>query len=306
MPADAPAAVRLALAASPTSWGVDFADAPTNPPWERVLDDIARSGLGWLELGPVGYLPEDPEALADALASRGLRAVGTFVFQPLHRPEALPDVLAVTRRTCRVARAAGGERLVVIDLVSDARAATAGRPEAAERLEGGAWRALRDAVARVAELGREHGLRPVLHNHVGSFVELPDELEALLAAFSPDELGACVDTGHAAYAGAEPAALLRRLGDRVEHLHLKDVDPDVLALAVRREASFWWAVRQGVFCPLGHGVVDLRELARALEAIGYAGPATIEQDGDPARADHALGDLRRSVEALGAAGIVPG
>jgi inosose dehydratase len=42
------------LATGPVTWGVDFADAPANPPWSLVLDDIAASGLGALELGPVG------------------------------------------------------------------------------------------------------------------------------------------------------------------------------------------------------------------------------------------------------------
>ena len=56
----------LALATGPVTWGVDFADAPTNPPWPLVLDDIAASGVGALELGPVGYLPEDPPTLRAA------------------------------------------------------------------------------------------------------------------------------------------------------------------------------------------------------------------------------------------------
>ncbi|MGV1050331.1 MAG: inosose dehydratase, partial [Solirubrobacterales bacterium] len=70
----------MKLATGPTNWGVDFAETPTNPPWEQVLDEIAGSPLDALELGPVGYLPEDPEPLREALASRSLVAVGSFVF----------------------------------------------------------------------------------------------------------------------------------------------------------------------------------------------------------------------------------
>jgi len=293
----------LRLAASPTSWGVDFADDPENPPWPRVLDEIARSGLGRLELGPVGYLPEEPAELLPELSRRGLAPIGSFVFEPLHDPEALPEVLERTRRACRTIRAAGGELLVVIDLVSDARARTAGRPDAAPRLEGGAWEELRDAVRRVAEIAHAHELRPVLHNHVGSYVEFEAELEALLDAIPADELGACLDTGHAAYAGFDPAAAVAQLGPRLEHVHLKDVDPARHASAVGAGASFWTAVAGGVFCPIGDGKVDFAALGAALAAGGYGGPATLEQDGDRRNTSRALGDLRRSVEALARAGF---
>ncbi len=56
-------ASTVRIAASPVGWGVDFADSPNNPPWEKVLDDIQSSGVGALEMGPVGYLPEDSESL---------------------------------------------------------------------------------------------------------------------------------------------------------------------------------------------------------------------------------------------------
>ena len=67
----------IALAGAPVSWGVDFADDPPNPSPSEVLDGIAAAGLEWMELGPPGFLP----ASAEVLAERGLRSVGTFVFE---------------------------------------------------------------------------------------------------------------------------------------------------------------------------------------------------------------------------------
>ena len=54
---------QVRLATGPVSWGVDFAEAPANPLWTTVLDEIAATGLGALELGPVGFLPEDADTL---------------------------------------------------------------------------------------------------------------------------------------------------------------------------------------------------------------------------------------------------
>ena len=117
-----------------------------------------------------------------------------------------------------------------------------------------------------------------------------------------DVLGLCLDTGHALYAGADPAALVATHADRLEHLHVKDVGAAQLAAAHARGLDFWAAIAHGVFCPVGEGLLDLDALRRALAAAGYAGLATSSRTG----ARHAGApedDLRRSVERLRAAGI---
>lgn len=284
----------ITFATGPVSWGVDFADTPTNPPWAIVLDEISASPVSALELGPVGYLPEDPDVLRDALATRGLSAVGTFVFDDLHAPARRAEVLAIAERTCRAIAAAGGAVLVVIDRPCDERAATAGRSDAARRLSDGEWAAMRETVDAVAAIAREHGLRPAFHAHAGGFVEFADEVERLLADTALD---LCFDSGHAAYAGIDPAATVRRWGERIAHVHLKDVRADVLARVEAERLGFWEAIEAGVFCPLGDGVVDVAAVLRALADVGYQGFATIEQDRVPGTGTP-LEDLRRSVAVL--------
>jgi inosose dehydratase len=278
----------MRLAGAPVSWGIDFADAPGNPPWRDVLDGIAATGLRGLELGPVGYLPEAPDVLAAELGARGLEAVGSFVFEPLHDPAQRDAVLATARRACAWIAAAGGSVLVIVDRVSPARAATAGRPEATERLTPARWRAFRHCVEAVAAIARAAGLDPLIHPHAGTYLEAADEIEAMLAA---TRLGLCLDTGHLAYAGLDPVRWAAR--PDVRHVHLKDLDGDVLA----RGHGFWDAVAAGVFCPVGAGVVDFAGVLDALDGAGYRGWATIEQDrvaggGDPPA------DVRRSVAQL--------
>ena len=286
--------MAIALATGPVTWGVDFADAPGNPPWERVLDAIAASRLGALELGPVGYLPEDPDALREALASRGLQAVGSFVFDDLHDAAREAAVLDVARRACAAVRAGGGRVLVIIDRPGEVRGPTAGRSEDAVRLDDAAWAAMVSVVERVAAIAAAHGLEPVVHHHAGSYVEFADEIDRLLADCSA---GLCVDTGHAAYAGIPPEALIARHGARVRHVHLKDVDP-----ARAAGLGFWDAIAAGVFCPLGAGVVDFGAVMGALDAIGYDGYATIEQDRVPG-SGAPLEDLAASLTALSAQGV---
>lgn len=291
------------IAASPTSWGVDYAAAPDNPPWADVLDGVAAAGFRALELGPVGYLPEEPSVLRAELRGRNLAAAGTFLFEPLHERQRLASILALAQRAAKLVAAAEGAYLVVIDHISPARAAAAGDSQRAPRLDPDGFEALVRAVRAVAEVATEHGLRAVFHPHVATYVEFEDETERLLDAVPGDLLGVCLDTGHSLYAGIEPAAYLRSLGDRVECLHLKDVDAAVRASVVEGGVHFDEAVAAGVFCPLGHGALDLHALHRAIREIGFDGYMTVEQDRDPAAQASAVEDARASLAALQYAGI---
>jgi inosose dehydratase len=275
----------LALGTGPVSWGVDFADAPGNPPWEVVLDGIAAAGYRWTELGPLGYLPPD---VAAPLGARGLGVTAGFVFEPLHDARQRDGVLATAAAVAERVAALGGRFLVIIDAVSPGRARTAGRSEEAMRLDRDDAASLRSTVAAIAGVARHHGLRPLIHPHAGTHVEFEDEVEPLV-----DLVELCLDTGHWLYAGHDPVAAYRRWADRIPYLHLKDVDLG------RRGGSFWDAVHGGVFRPLGEGCLDLPALVDALGRHGYSGWAIVEQDrlpgGDP------VADLvasRRYVEAL--------
>jgi inosose dehydratase len=262
---------RVRLATGPVCWGVDFADAPGNPPYREVLDGVAAAGYRWLELGPTGYLPA---AAASELAGRGLCVTAGLLFEPLHEPALRAGIVRAARRAAVAAAAAGCRFLVVVPGVTPERAATAGRDADAPRLGRRGQTALQQGLATVAEIARDHGLRPLLHPHAGSYVEFRDEIEPLL-----DLVELCLDTGHLAYAGLDPVEAYRRWAERIPYLHLKDVDPR------RRAGDFWASVRAGVFRPVGDGCVDFPELVRALDAHGYDGWAVVEQDRRPGAGD---------------------
>ena len=285
------------IAISPVTWGVDFADSPNNPPWERVLDEIEQSGVGALELGPVGYLPEDPDTLRDNLASRSLTSVGSFIFDDLHDPSQADRILTLAERASLAIEASGGGVLVIIDRPDDVRVRTAGRSAEAPRLDDDRWHSMLHQIAQVGDVARRHGLRPVVHPHAGGYIEFEDEVERLVDDMDVD---LCIDTGHFAYARIDPVAAIERYAGRIGHMHLKDIRPDVLARVDAERLSFWEAIEAGIFCPLGDGLVDLPAVLAALDEVGYEGYATIEQDRTPG-GGAPLDDLRKSLAVLDAA-----
>jgi inosose dehydratase len=287
------------LAASPVSWGIDFADHPDNAPWSVVLDEIAQSGLRDLELGPVGYIPT--ARAREELERRGLRALGTWLVLPLSAPRSEIEAIGSVLPTLDLLAASGGAHAILIDRAGGERATTAGRPAVARRLDGDERRTFLRNVREIVGLARERGLDVTFHPHTATFVEFEDEIDWLLDATAADGLRLCLDTGHLAWAGMDPAAALRGYAPVLGHVHLKDLGRERVAAAQAARLGFWEAIAAGVFCPIGQGCVRFDAVASALREIGYAGAATVEQDRAPGDAGHALGQLRASIEHLAGA-----
>src|SRR6266496_5302519 len=105
---------RLVLGSCPDSWGVWFADDPAQTPWNRFLDELAEAGYEWVELGPYGYLPTDPDVLLPELSGRGLKASGQAVFGGLHDEGKWAADLAAARDVAHLVRAVGGSYVVLL------------------------------------------------------------------------------------------------------------------------------------------------------------------------------------------------
>lgn len=274
--------MSIQIGNAPCSWGVEFADDPRNPDWRRVVAENAAAGYRGIELGPIGFMPEDPPQVAEALAEHEQTLIGGVVFRPFHDPNAWDDVLDASVRTCKALAAHGAQHLVLIDSISPRRAPTAGRWDAAEKMDAPEWAVFRDRIAQVAKMGaEEYGLTVGIHAHAAGFMDFEPELERLLDEVSADHLNICFDTGHHSYAGYDPVAFMRRYMDRISYMHFKDINPTVKADCVAKSTGFYDACGQGIFCNLGDGDVDFATVRQLLLDAGFTGWCTVEQDCDP-------------------------
>ncbi|MEM6666299.1 MAG: TIM barrel protein [Pseudomonadota bacterium] len=274
--------MTIRIGNAPCSWGVEFADDPRNPDWRTVLRENAEAGYTGIELGPVGFMPEDPELLADALAEYGQELIGGVVFRAFHDPDKWDDVLDGSVRTCKALAAHGAQHLVLIDSISPRRAPTAGRADAAEQMDQAEWAAYRERIEQVARLGAEqYGLTVGIHAHAAGFMDFEPELERLLDEVDERILKICFDTGHHSYAGFDPVDFMERHMDRISYMHFKDIDPVVKADVIARGTGFYEACGQGIFCNLGDGDVDFKAVRDVLLEAGFSGWCTVEQDCDP-------------------------
>ena len=265
---------------APVSWAVYEADRP-NPPFATVLDQIAAAGYEGTELGPYGYLPTQPEDLARELRSRGLALGSSFVPLPLEDPARRERSVEAALAVARLLATEGVSELILADDEDPRRARIAGRVpgDGSASWSDAEWRETAgtvDAVSRSLE--RELGMRVVLHNHAGTFVETAGEIDRFLAETDPERVGLLLDTGHAVYGGVDPLDLLRRHGGRIRYVHLKDARASELERVRATDIAMDEAWKRGVFCPLGEGVVDFPRVVEALRGRGYSGWLIVEQD----------------------------
>jgi inosose dehydratase len=296
---------RLPLGSCPDSWGVWFADDPLQTPWHRFLDELAEAGYQWLELGPYGYLPTDPERLAGELASRGLRVAGGTVHghSGLHRAGDWPDIAAATRKVTELTVAVGARNVIFVP-VPGYRDDTTGAYTGPAELDGGAWRTLVSAANDLGKMvSEDYGARLLFHPHADSHVETQEQTERFLDQTDPRYVSLCLDTGHLAYRGADSVAIIRKYPERIGYVHIKQVDPAIVAAAGRDDLSFGQAVALGACCEPPNGVPGIEPVTAALRYIGADVFVIAEQDLYPVAFDKPKPIAARTYSYLRSAGL---
>ncbi len=166
---------ELKIAGAPISWGVCEV-----PGWgyqlqpDRVLSEMREVGLAATELGPDGFLPAEPDAMASVLARHRLQAVGGFTPLLLHVPDhdPVPEVERIL-----AGYVASHATTLVLSAVSGLDGYDS-RPE----LDDAGWTTLLSNLSRISAVATEQGIRAVLHPHVGTMVEITAEVQHVLDA----------------------------------------------------------------------------------------------------------------------------
>jgi inosose dehydratase len=304
--------VRTRIANAPVSFGVfGIADADREPPRpERVLAELAALGYRGIDLGPPGWLG-DAAHLRDNLDAAGLDVAGGWVDLPFHDDRGYRDRVPELDRALDLFVAGRGDdpawwprpTLAVTETPERRALPTHGAARPHIGLDDEGWRTLAVNVADASQRCRERGLEPTFHHHISSHVESPAEIDRLLDS---TDIGLTLDTGHLLMAGGDPVDAFRRWGERINHLHVKDVHLTEVAEAVRSGADLDALWRCNPFCAVGSGDLDLDGTVAAIRALDLTGWVVVEQDIVPRPTDTfdaILADQALSIERLHAAGL---
>jgi inosose dehydratase len=151
------------------------------------------------------------------------------------------------------------------------------------------WTSLGDGHSELGRvLSEEYGVRQMFHPHADAHVDSEDRIARFLEGTDPATVSLCLDTGHVAYAGGDNRAIVAQHPNRIGYVHLKSVDPDVLARVRAEGMSFADAVKNGAMVEPAQGEPDMPPLLADLNALGVPLMAIVEHDMYPAPADAPL------------------
>ena len=243
---------------------------------DTALDEIAGQGFQVVDIAMYpGYCPHfnpltateaEKAALAEQLADRQMtlatiNATEGLLGIPAHREQAM----AYARACLHMAQRLGAYGLTMQSGVEPAP---------------GEWLDVARVVAPdLQTLGDEAealGLELTLELHKTMLMATGQEAADLMALVDHPAVGVALDPSHATYAGENISDIARRLGPLVKHVHLRD------------------GIGKNIMVVPGDGTVDFRELAVALDEIGYRGAAVIELEYADARAPEVRPDLARA------------
>ena len=263
---------------APDSWGVWNAVDPVQPPPEQYLREAQQAGYHWTELGPYGYLGTDAAKIADDLAAHDLELSGGTVFTGLHKgagavDEYWPAVAAVAKLVV----ALGANQLITLpEMWSRGENGKVNSPREFSAEEWDSFLAGHDELGK--RLLEEFGVRQQFHSHAESQIGSRSEVTRMIEGTDGRYVNMCLDTGHFAYYLGDSLRLIKEFGDRIGYIHLKQVEPDILADVLKNDIDFVTAVNRGIMIEPPYGTPDY---APILEAITEANPgcfAVVEQD----------------------------
>ena len=250
------------------TWGDHF---------EQGLREIEELGFHACEPFPQIALAHEahPETFRELLASHHLRLSALYggggrFGDPTRRAE----VVSNNTRLARFLAAIGVDRLVF----------GPGGP----RTPGGSTETeLREAARTINEAARacyDLGVLACVHPHLGTEIETEPEIDTVMQLTDPRYVFFCPDTAHLTAAEIDVPSMIRRYGERMRYMHIKDLRAGVIE---ERRASEGKATgvkvesgneRLPIFCELGRGIIDYGPIMDALQEVAYTDWITIEID----------------------------
>lgn len=263
---------------NPITWSND--DMPQlggDTPLEVCLAETAQAGYAGIEMG--GKFPKTSRELRPLLDRHGLKFVsGWFTGKALiHDVDqefeaALPHLQLLKDMGCKYV------------VYADTSHGTQGEFDTpiskGPRLADADWKSYGRKLTKVAEKMADFGVGMAVHHHMATIIQTDSDIGHLMNN-TGEAVGLLYDTGHCAYSGGDPLALVKKHVARIKHVHCKDNRRDRLIASMAADTSFLRAILAGVFTVPGDGSTDYPPILEVLANHGYSGWLVVEAEQDP-------------------------
>ncbi len=251
---------------------------------KTVLADIAGAGYAGAPAGP--SRERTAQQTLTLYQSYGLRPAPGYFAADFWKAEQEAEILERARVFAATSAELGLTEMYVAtggfdrDVMASGRtrAAASGHVKPEDGLSKADFGQFCAVLNRVGQSTLEEGVKSCFHNHVGSVIEMGEEMDRLLAATDPDVVFLGPDTGHLAWAGADVVDFFRRYADRIKTAHVKDIDEAVRKEGVAKGWDYRTFSEHGIWAEVGHGVIDFPAIFQILADAGFDGWIIVETD----------------------------
>jgi inosose dehydratase len=263
-------------------WNDDFPTIDADIPFGQAVSEMALAGFQGCSIGH--KYPTDAAVLKAAPDLRGLRVSEPWTSTYFTIGKMRQKTIAAFEETLAHIKALGGNELVVAEFGASSHLLPidvfANRPVFTDAQ----WDDLTTGLEELGKIATSAGMKLSYHHHMGTGVMTRADVDRLMASTDPALVHLLLDTAHIAFAGDDPLDLARAHADRIGHVHLKSIRPEVVSRVREEGLSFQEGVELGVFTVPGDGGIDFRPILEVLADADYQGWLVVEAEQDPNKA----------------------
>tara|TARA_B100000989_G_scaffold52283_1_gene34864 strand:- start:1691 stop:2611 length:921 start_codon:yes stop_codon:yes gene_type:complete len=277
-----PYKLKIKLGMSPISWtNDDLPELGGETTLETCLSETLEAGFIGTELG--GKFPKNKNELKSVLAKNNLKLISGWYSGTLINNDIESEIVRITPQL-NLFKDVGASVIVYGETFNTVQNKIEIPLNKRPKLNQYDINEYGIKLTKLAEHCAEQGVPLTFHHHMGTAVESEDEINKVMLSTGKD-VGLLLDTGHLYFAEGSYKNILSKFGDRINHVHTKDIRLNILKTINKSKDSFLNCVLKGVFTVPGDGVIDYEDFISRLFDTGYEGWIVVEAEQDPKKAN---------------------
>ena len=274
--------MSVKLGVAPIAWSNDdMPELGENIPLEQCLSEANQAGYSGIEFG--GKFPKTSKKLLPKLKKFNLQLCSGWygahllknsVKEEMNEIRQLLDLFKDCKAPCIVFAE------VTDSIQSDQSKALSKRP----LLDSEHWKVFCEKITEIGKRLEDEGMPLAYHHHMGTVIQSQEDIERLIDN-TGDAVKLVIDTGHMLFAGGDSVKIAKDYGERLIHVHFKDMRENILKKSLKEDLSFRYAFLEGAFTVPGDGCIDYKPFLQTLKNLNYSGWLVVEAEQDPKKAN---------------------
>ena len=274
--------MSIKLGVAPIAWSND--DMPElggDTTLEQCLEEASKAGFSGIESG--GKFPKKSKELLPKLKKEKLKLCSGWYGARLLK-NTPKEEFNLMRDQLNLFKDCNAPCIVFAEVTDsvqgDPRVPLSKRPKLNEQV----WKKFIFRINEISKMMIDEGMPLAYHHHMGTVIETENEITRLIESTN-DNVKLLIDTGHMLFAQGNFVNLAKNFGERLIHVHCKDIRKNVIENSLKNDSTFRQAFLDGAFTVPGDGYIDYKPFLKVLKENNYNGWLVVEAEQDPSKAN---------------------